>query len=166
MAIDIGSPAIDRPVGITTGTFIDLNNPAEFNFTIHEVQVWFKTNATGVRVGTFYRVSYNQTFGWLYKCRASTPEGVAISGGSLQTIAAAITALIGDYIGCYFVDGTLAMTQSDAGADDVRIITGGGECIDPGDQGYTGGWATSRISVYGTESPIPPLTGAGVAQII
>ena len=143
-AIDIGSSATDRnSQSAALYTYIDLANAANSDGEITSVEVWAKQSMTGLRVGTFYLVS-----GTTYRCRDSVTLG-AVTAGSKQTFTGLnIEVKKGDFIGCYYLTGTIEFSTS--GGSGMRFTGSAGEYIDKDDETtyylYTGG----AMSVYGT----------------
>lgn len=55
MAIDIGAGAANYGSGHTAEyTFLDLTNPANATGTLTSFEIWYNTDGTGVKAGTFY----------------------------------------------------------------------------------------------------------------
>ncbi len=100
-ALDIGPGAIDRAASAIAGyTRVDEGNPAAASGTLTSVELWFVTDATGVKVTTFTKSG--TTF---------TPHAVAtigsVTAGSKQTFVISLAVAAGDYIGCYWATGTI-----------------------------------------------------------
>lgn len=156
-AIDVGPGAIARTDGFTSGyTIFSFDNPANAAGNLDTVELWFRTNGVGVRVGTFFLVS-----GTTYQCRDSVVIG-AVTAGSKQTFSGLtnfdVTA--GDYIGCYYTGGSIERGY----AGGLGYAYCWGENIDPGDQGsYTLVVNPNFyiISIYGTGTE----AGGGPANI-
>ena len=99
--IDVGPGAIDRSSYEGYGyTLIDIDNPANETGHITSVELWFNTNATGVKVGVFYGS------GASYTCRAYATIG-NVTAGSKQTFAVDIAVQAGDFLGVYFATGQI-----------------------------------------------------------
>lgn len=98
--IDVGSNAIVRfGSSSATYTFIDLANPANNNGVLNSVELYFASDATGVKVGTFYGIAPNFT------CRDFETIG-NVTAGSKQTFdGLSIDVKTGDYIGVYYATG-------------------------------------------------------------
>ena len=77
IAIDIGGGAIDRNGTVSSAgyTDIDMANPANADGEITSVSFWFNTQASGVRVGTYYLL-----YGTTFKCRDSAIIGTVTAG--------------------------------------------------------------------------------------
>jgi len=96
MAIDVGPGAVNGDTSYPAGyTMIDLNNPANANGKIDTVKVWFKTNATALKVGFFYGVAPNFT------CRSVVNIGAVAAGAERTYSGLSLTLKVGDYIGYY-----------------------------------------------------------------
>jgi len=133
-ALDVGPGAIVRSGGAIAGyTRVDEGNPANASGTLTSVSLYFNTIATGVKVTTFTKSG--TTF---------TPHAVAtigtVAAGSKQTFAVGLAVAAGDYIGCYFVSGSIE------GAG----VGGAGLWFCAGDQ--TGGAATYSPNATGVMS--------------
>lgn len=110
-AIDIGAAAISRATAFSANyTIIALDNPANLSGIITSVEIWAKTNISGLKVGTFYLVS-----GTTYKCRDSATLGSVATGAKRTFSGLAINVVAGDFIGCFFGPGTI-MENSTGGA--------------------------------------------------
>lgn len=104
--ITVGPTVINRAVANSAAkTFIQLTNPSNGNGTITSVQIWFATDATGVKVGAFYGSGTNYT----YRDGATLGN---VAGGSKQTFAVSFNISTGDFIGCYYATGTLELDTS------------------------------------------------------
>ena len=163
MAINIGSPAIDRAGynGEAT-TFFTFDNPANATGTIDTVKVWAKNNVTNLRVGMFFLVS-----GTTYECRDSEAVG-AVTAGSEQTFTGlTISVETGDYIGYYCgADGVIEWDFS--GGNGCAYVSG--EYIDPTDQASYNvvDYDVSAMSINGTgtEAAVAPtVTTQAVSDI-
>ena len=157
MAIDIGSAATDRPAtwGYTSTTFV-VDNPANASGIINTVEVWFNTDATGFRAGTFFLVS-----GTTYQCRDSETIGNVTSGSKKTFTGLSIDVVTGDYLGKYNTAGNIE--RDDTGFLGLRYATG--EHIDPGDQASYSISSGDTMSLYGTGTEAAPqyVTPAPVA---
>jgi len=152
--IDAGPGAINRAsTAATLHTRIDLNNPANDSGTITSVELWYATNATGVRVGTFYNVG-----GSNYTCRDSVVIGNVTSGSKQTFNGLSITVVAGDYIGFYDTVGTPERDTS--GFSGYVYLTG--EHIDPSDSGTYTLNDDDALSIYATGET----AGAGDAGIM
>ena len=105
--IDIGPGATNRGTTRSSGyTRIDLNNPANDTGVINSVEVWFNTNASGVKVGTF------SGSGTDYDDRDYATIG-SVTGGSKQTFTGlSIDVVTSDFLGCYFSGGAIERDSS------------------------------------------------------
>ena len=145
MAIDIGSGATDRGTTNTGGyTAIDLANPANANGVLTSVEFWFGTDATGVKVGTFYGTAPD-----------FTPRSVAtignVTSGSKQTFTGlSISVQTGDYLGFFSTTGDIDYELT--GGSDVYIKLG--DQFGAGLQTYTQN-AGDVQSVYATGVDTP-----------
>jgi len=139
--IDVGADPIDRAAGASPGyTRVDKNNPANASGTLHSVKVWAAGNISGLIVGTFYI-----TNGDILKCRDSVLIGDVEFGAERTFTELSITVVEGDYIGCYFTDGS--MERDTTGFAGVWTISG--EYIDPGDEVTYSLYAGDAMSLYG-----------------
>ncbi len=141
MAVDIGSEAINRSYTRMGGlTYIMKEHPATAAGEITSVDIWANTNITSLRVGTFYVLSGNTL-----KCRDSEAISGVITAGSKTTKTVSIAVEIGDFLGCFFVGGYIART--DSGYAGLQYISG--EYIDPNDEAIYNTWANNTISLGG-----------------
>jgi PKD repeat protein len=132
-AIQIGPGATNRSSSVTSAGYTDLekNNPANADGTITSLELWFNTNATGVRVGTFFKTGTNT-----YQCRDSATLG-SVTAGSTRTFTSdssgnplSIDVKTGDLIGWYISTGSIEADRS--GGNGWYYYHG--ESIDPGDE--------------------------------
>ncbi len=139
--IDIGVEAISRSFGEEANfTLINMGNPANASGTLHTIEVYARTNITGLRVGTFYTTNGNTL-----KCRDSVVIG-AVEAGAVRTFnGLSITVEAGDYIGCFYTAGGIAWDV--IGFDGLWEIAG--EYIDPNDETEYGFLLGDAISLYG-----------------
>lgn len=145
--IDIGPDAKGRDSTQIAGyTFVMLDNPANASGKIDKVELWFNTNAGGVKVGTFSRrITSNFT------CRDFATIG-NVTAGSKQTFTGLdIDVVVGDFIGIFFSSGTLEWDEAGYA----------GAYYKEGDQFETGEQAYSPLfndagSVYGESVEAPP----------
>lgn len=146
--VDIGPDATDRLTAQQSDrTIICLDNPANTDGIINQVEIWANTNMTGCRIGTFYLVSGND-----YKCRDSATIG-AVTSGSKQTFTEddgasplAIAVEVGDFIGT-FADTGLYETDV-TGFSGILIALG--EHIDSDDQATYTLSPDEALSIYAT----------------
>lgn len=142
MAVDIGAEAIDRETAWSPErTLINKASPASNSGTITSIDIWAKSNITGLRVGTFY-----PTNGDTLKCRASQAIEGTITAGDLVNKVVSIAVVAGDYIGCYYDAGTIEADTS--GFEGLWYIVG--EAIDPNDEAtYSTAYPTGAVSLGG-----------------
>jgi hypothetical protein len=106
MAIDIGTAAIDRGSAFPAGyTVLQLDNPANAAGVITSVELWFATDTSNIKVGTFYGSGS-------YTMRDSVDIGAVVSGAKRTFTGLSIDVEIGDVIGFYYPDGSL---ENDSG---------------------------------------------------
>lgn len=131
--IDMGPGATNRSTSVASAGYTDLeeNNPANADGTITSIELWFNTNATGVRVGTFFKTGTNS-----YQCRDSATLG-SVTAGSKYAFTTdssgnplSIDVEVGDLIGWYISAGTIEADRS--GGNGWYYYHG--ESIDPGDE--------------------------------
>ncbi len=152
--IDVGSAAIDR-AGTTSAneTLIDLTNSANATGVIETVSLWFTTNATDVRVGTFYLSG-----GATYVCRDSAYIG-SVTSGSAQTFSGLdISVVVGDFMGCYYLTGTIETDGS--GGSGVEFIAG--DFANPGNSASYAPYTNCKMSEYGLGYEITSISATGV----
>ncbi len=142
--IDIGPGAIDG-LYVSGGNYtqIQVDNPANDTGKITSIEVWFNTNSTATRIGTF------SGSGTSYTNRDSELIG-NVTAGSKQIFSGLDCAVVtGDLLGGYWGGG--------GNIDD--IITGGGNYYKAGDQFGTGEQtytfqALETQSIYGTGTTV------------
>jgi len=137
-AIVIGYGTFDGDGVMIAGyTALDLNVPANGTGTITTFQAWFNTNATGVKIGTFYGSGTSWT-------RRDYEAIGNVTAGSTQTFSGlSCDVTTSDNIGMYAGTGDLERYQ----AGGTTCILSGDQ-FDAGTKTYTAG---SRIfSIYGT----------------
>jgi len=159
MAIDIGSPAIDRAAGYNLAqTLVNKNNPANLTGKITEVKIYLRSpdaNATGVKVATFYASGDNLT------TRDYQLIGTVIAG-SVQTFEVDIDVQIGDYIGISRnAGGVIEMDYP--GYSGMWYLDG--DNIPCTDLAFTPGTNGSIISLYGTGITESTVTAQAVSDI-
>ncbi len=126
--VDIGAEAKDRSDWIVSDrTVISKTKPAAEAGTITSIEIWARTDITGLRVGTFYTTNSNKL-----KCRDSEAIAGTITAGSKVTKPVSLAVEIGDYIGCYYTGGTLEVDSNGYPGKWVTL----GEYIDPGDETF------------------------------
>jgi len=105
-AIDVGSGAINRSAYRGDSyTRIGLFNPANATGRLQYVELWFETNATGVKVATFSKS------GSVFTARDVVTIG-NVTAGSKQTFSVDLAVSVGDYIGVYYQTGTISADTS------------------------------------------------------
>jgi hypothetical protein len=138
-AIDVGSDASNRDTYVgNLYTEIVIDNPANATGKITSVEIWFNTNATGVKVGTFYGS------GLSYTNRSYATLGNVTSGSKQTFTGLSIDVTTGDFIGFYAATGYLEASGS--GYSGVWYVSGdkfGGGAIT-----YTLS-ANQTLSLYG-----------------
>lgn len=156
--IDIGPDAIGRPDQAISGkTEICLDNPANDTGKITKIELWFVTDAGGVKAGTFCCTDPPHFF---------TSRDVAIIGdvasGSKQTISGLdIDVEAGDYIGIYFSSGLIERHLD--GYAGVRYQSD--DLFGAGEKMYSL-WADDAISLYGEgETVAPPVRRIFITHI-
>ncbi len=157
-AILIGPGAINRVTVATTAyTLIGLDNPANATGKITSFELWFNTNATGVKVGTFYGSGTDYT--------SRDVETVGnVTSGSKQTFSGLDCDVeTGDFAGVYPATGEIEWDNTLELAGARHKI---GDQFGAGQQTYTVA-AAMAPSIYGT-GETPPTeksgtdTGSGV----
>jgi hypothetical protein len=125
--ISIGPGATNRAGGVGFGTYtdIDKNNPSNGSGTLQAVAMYLTSNATGIKIGTFYQHATSNTY---YYCRDSAviaPQTAGAkrivttdSGGN----ALAIKVCMGDYLGMYITAG--AIKRDTTGYSSVWYVAG------------------------------------------
>jgi hypothetical protein len=156
-AIDVGSGAADLDSAqAATNTWIDFANPADGTGEITSVQLWFNTDATGVKVGTF------SGSGTDYDDRDYEVIPGTVTAGAVRTYAVNIDVVVGDFIGVYFATGTIEY----ATAAGTGIGIYGGDAFGGGVQTYTL-YSPRALALYGTGSTLilPTVTTSPTADI-
>jgi hypothetical protein len=126
--IDIGPAATNRANTATTGlTFLDANNPANADGHITSVELWFETDATGVKVGTFYGSAIT------YTMRSYATIGNVTSGSKQTFTGLSIDVVSGDWIGIYAASGGISFDSSGGTA----MWWGLGDLFDAGSKTYS-----------------------------
>ena len=101
--IDIGNEAIDRPQYTEVGwTQVDKNNPANATGVITSVEIFVASAMTGCEVATFSASGNNLT------TRDTVSIGDVSTGYHQYDVS--LNVVSGDYIGIYFITGTLDAT--------------------------------------------------------
>jgi hypothetical protein len=107
--IDMGMPAINRPSFTTTDlTTIDQENPADESGIIDTVEIWAHTELIDCKVGMLHKTGKHK-----YRCRSVAFLG-DVAPGSMQTFTGMdLDVRKGDYLGIYFREGTLDVSDYD-----------------------------------------------------
>lgn len=137
--IDVGPGATDQAgsQALNGITLIEFANPVNANGTITSCDLWFATNATGVKVGIMRLVS-----GTTYTCVASVTLG-AVQAGAKRTFTVNLPCQAGDLIGVYYATGAI---ESGAGSATAYLRYEDGLDGQP----HTYSTQEAAISVYGT----------------
>jgi len=152
--IDIGAGALDRASYWTAAyTELDTTNPANGNGTITYIELWFVTNATGVKVGTFYGSGTS----WTSRGYASLGD---VAAGSKKTFSGlSIAVQTGDIIGVYYATGQIELGLTGGSG----VLWKAGDQFGAGAQTYTA-TADYIMSAYGLD--VPPAVGRSFGFII
>jgi len=156
-AIDIGPGAIDRNATRGAGyTLIQIDNPANDTGWLTTFEVWAKTDASGVKIGTF------SGSGTSYDDRDYETIG-NVTAGSKQTFSGLNCDVVtGDFLGVFFTGGTLE--GSDSG--EAGVYYKAGDQFGTGAQTYTL-QAGFEDSIYGTAvAPPQTLSPSSIVQTI
>lgn len=140
-AIDIGGGAADYDNASASGyTRLDTVNAANDTGTLDTIEVWFATNGSGVKVGTFY--------GSLPDLASRDSETLGdVTAGSKQTFTGlSCDVATSDVIGWYVSGGTIETNNS--GGD--RSFYKSGDQFGAGEQTYTEGTSGKKSALYGT----------------
>ena len=142
MPIDIGPGATNRASQISSDTtYIVLSNPANKDGIIDTIELWFGSDATNVKVGTFYA---DGAAGY-YACRDSVSLGSITSGSKQTKTGLSLSVEAGDLIGVYDADGAIKRDSSGGGGlyyDNASYFSG--------THNYRYYSADYEISIYGT----------------
>ncbi len=139
-SVDIGPGALTGSVSLAGYTILSDNNPANADGSLDTLEVWYKTNATGAKLGTFYGS------GTSYTRRDYELIGDVTSGSKQTFTGLACDVVSGDFIGVY----------SSTGAVIYRAITGSYAYYKSGDQFNAGTQTYGRDTNYS-----PSLYGTG-----
>jgi hypothetical protein len=108
MAIDIGTGATDLGGTGTQGyTYIDTANPANASGIIASLELWFRADATGVKIGTFYGPTASDM-----SMRDFVTIGNVASGSKQTFSVLGLNVHLGDYLGCFFASGGMTFAAS------------------------------------------------------
>ena len=139
MALDIGPGAIDRATNLIYGyTNIDLANPANALGYLNFIELYFDSNASGVKVGTFSGSDTHYTPRDYVTIGNVTADYQTFSGLDIDVFS-------GDYLGIYFSGGALSVDTSGG----LGRYYKAGDQFGAGLQTYTLS-ASVAISIYGT----------------
>jgi len=142
MSIDIGNPAVYGQAYYThtNTTFINKTNPANASGKITLVAIYANSAMTGVEVATFYQVSTN-----VFSTRGNVAIGNIGAGYSQHAVNLDVQA--GDYIGIYFVTGTIRLDHP----HDGNWLLIGEDCIPCTNTTFVFSTTTTlSLSLYGT----------------
>jgi len=147
MAIDIGSPAIDRDSHINYPgyTFILKDNPASGPTTIKQLAIYpyGSSDITGVKVGIFYTTNGNTL-----KCRAVADIGTVTGGAGRQVFDVSLAVQAGDYLGYHHDTQEVEMSASGFSG---LWWTSTDTCVVDDETTYNS-IGNYTISVYGTDT--------------
>ena len=143
MTIDIGPEAIDRSTALVAGnkTIICLDNPANANGTITDVEVWVQTTVTTMKIGIFSGGGGAGT----YTPRSSVSLGEVVAGTKKSFSGLNLTVETGDYLGCYCDSGK----HETEGSGYMGIVT------------YTGDGTTGAQTYTLSEGDVISIKGIG-----
>lgn len=146
-AITIGSDANDRSNTQTYGytviaTHDGTSNQANASGVLTSFEIYFATQGSNVKIGTFSRSSDN------FDDRDYESIGT-VSSGSKQTLTGRnCDVQTDDYIGCYYSAGTLESSNSNG-----RAYRASGDKFGSGAAAYSS--TTGYLSLYGTGVTVP-----------
>jgi len=146
VAIDIGSPAIDRSGhGDPNWTDINKDNPANATGKITSIEVYA---VSGYPLYNFEVATFFNVFGNYFSTRDTEYIGYVVSGVK-QTFTVDLDVQEGDYLGCHFKDGYIERNAS--GYD--GIWAGGGDGI-PCTSAPFNFYSGQTVSLYGTGATV------------
>ena len=106
--ITIGSSPTNRGSSFVPAyTLIDLANPTTISGTLTLVTFWFNTNATNVKVATFYNTGTNK-----YTCRAVSSVIPSVASASAIGVAISLACQAGDVVGMFAEAGSIERDAS------------------------------------------------------
>ena len=147
-AIDIGSGASNRSSSVTYGyTRLDRGNPANADGVLTSFSMYFDTNPSGVKMGTFYGTYPNYT-------NRDYESFSGISGGVVKTFTGRnCTVNSGDLLGNYYSGGELSYDNSSG----PGIYRWTGDAFGAGSKSYIS-FDSVTLSTYaeGGTAPDPP----------
>lgn len=157
-AIDIGAGATDRASMMDLGTYtiIDKTNPANDTGTITSFELWYNTNATGVKIGTF------SGSGTSYTNRDYETIG-SVTSGSKQTFSGLNCDVVtGDVIGIHQTGGNIENDTSGGSG----LYLKDGDQFGAGTQTF-GYWVDYPLSIYGIGAtpPVPTVTTQAASSV-
>jgi len=148
-AIDIGPGATDRVAYQAGGdTGVNIGNPANGSGSLASMELWFNTDGSGVKCGTFSGAD-----------RYFTSRDVEVIGdvtsGSKQTFSGLDCAVgTGDYLGVYWDSGRLE--RDNLGQDGWYYIDG--DQFGQGEVYYPNAYKSGACSIYATgETGVEPI---------
>ena len=119
-AINIGSPAIDRPTTFSSDyTVINMNSPADGSGKITEVSIYPSSTVYGLKIAIFYRPDPSG-FPQNWTARDTTTTFGAQSSG-LKQLEVDLDVEEGDYIGAFWSDGSIERTTG--GSDGYQYVS-------------------------------------------
>ena len=138
-AIDIGCAAIDRGSSVGAQTTVNTGNPANASGKITSIEIWAANSMGACEIATFYVVSGNNL------STRDTEYIGDVTAGAKRTFNVDLNVQEGDYIGVYYVTGTIERELS--GGDGYWGAAGDQiPCTD-----YLFSFGAGRvISLYGT----------------
>ena len=144
MAIDIGSPAINRDT-FSTGdyTYLCFDNPANESGTITDVEIWAYAKMYNCKVGVLYGSP-------CYFTSRDHEEIGSVNAGSKQSFSGLdISCETGDYIGVFFsTTGSGKIERASTGYAGVYQSSATGDKFGAGEQLYTV-MSGDTLSLYG-----------------
>ena len=156
-AIDIGEGAIDRNSTETpTYTALSAGNPANATGTLTSFELWFNTNGSGVKVGTFYGAPYE-----FYYRDGETIGNV--TAGSKQTFSGKnCDVTSGDLLGIYWSGGNIERSTS---GTTTYFSNAQVDNFHAGAHDYVG-YPNTPLSIYGIgATPSQTLYPSGISQV-
>lgn len=145
IAIDVGSPAINRALTQGTYTTMGLTNPANATGIITSVEIWVNNDVSNCEIATFYLVS-----GTNYSTRDTHFIGSIASGSKHTSSGLSLEVQSGDYLGIYYTSG--ALERSGTGGSGIRFATS--DQIPCSNVEFANYWAGDLISLYGTGATV------------
>jgi hypothetical protein len=144
-AIDVGPGAANYVDSVESGyTCIDLENPANHRGKITTISLWFATNGSDVKAGTFYGTSPDMT------SRDSETIGSVTAGSKQDFSGLDCTVEEGDYVGVYWSSGYIERATSGHSG----FLYKAGDQFGAGEQTYTAASADDCIGIYGTGTTV------------